>query len=711
MYNIKAQTFEKSYQIGGFGLTSNKGVILTDGNIVQVGNMSSTSQIHDLMVTKINALNGDTLWAKAYHVNNMLLTAINVVEIEKNNLMIAANGTDSGTSNNYHRVVFLQLDSNGILLQNKTFNVTTTYSNMYTTGMRLLPQKQLITMSVSYDSLGIMIQKIGPGGNLQFSKSILLTGTAGLSSGNLFDVIRKGDAYYFLGNANYDGNSPDLLLIKTDTMGNVIWVKSSFSGITATLYIVSGQFISTNDNSLTLALGSGVSTSLITMDTSGVISSFITYGNSSNSGSIFQPYLKSVYQLPGGDILFGGITDLQMNVNIGTHVGKPFLLKTDSVGNILWSKKYTEASNYNSISFCGQATGNEILLGGSAYDIVTQAPYSHPRTYLLRLDSAGHVGSNICGNDTVFTLSGQNQTKVLLPRTYIEKNALNLNNLPISSSSIHPNITNLGMSTGVGIMILPSIICQGSNAIISVNSMNNPGTSPVFNFYVNNVLKQSSNATTYATTTLNNGDLIYCEIVSNAPCVSPTNAQSPFLTAAIYPTVNPGITISASPSTNVIANTPILFTATVTNGGPNPYYSWKKNGVNVWGNSPTYYLSAPANGDVVTCNVSSSTCAPNSIAASNALTITITNPSNVPNHLHNNISMTLFPNPVENDLRLEFDRFIEGQLTIHNVLGSNCFSQSFQGKNLMINMSLASGVYELEIISKEGVGRTKFIKK
>lgn len=707
-----AQTFEKSYQIAGMGLTANKGIMLSDGNIIQVGHFSPTNSFRDLFVTKIRSTNGDTIWAKSFHANGVFLTAMNVVEIDKNNLMITANGTDSGTNNNFHRVVYLQLDSNGSLLQSKTYNVTGNYSNMYSTGLRLLPQQQLISLSVSYDSLGMLIQKFDPNGNFQFSKSILLTGTGGLTNGNLYDVVRKGDAYYFVGNANYDSNSPDLLLVKTDTLGNVQWVKSSFSGINATLYIVSGQFINTNDNSICLALGSGVSTSFVRMDTSGVISSFITYSNSSNSGSIFQPYLKSVFQLANGDILFGGITDMQMNVNLGTHVGRPFLLRTDSIGNILWSKKYAEGSNFNAVTFCGQSAENNFWIGGSAFDFVTLAPSSsHPRLYLMKLDSLGHVGSNICGNDTVFSLNATIQTKVLNNKSFIENNASNLINLPLTESAIHPNITNLGMSTSLGILIQPSVICQGGNAIISATNLINPGTNPVFNFYVNNVLMQSGNATVYNTTALNNGDLITCEIVSNASCVAPATATSPIITAAIYPNVNPSISISANPSTTVNAGSPILFTASVTNAGPNPFYSWKKNGLNVWGNSSTYYLAAPANGDVITCTVTSSACAPNSIASSNALTLTVNGSSGILNNSLPEISISVFPNPVVKEINIDLGSVFEGQLILRNMVGTNCFSQFIQGKSFTINPPLATGVYELVIISKNGVGRTKFIKQ
>jgi hypothetical protein len=308
-------------------------------------------------------------------------------------------------------------------------------------------------------------------------------------------------------------------------------------------------------------------------------------------------------------------------------------------------------------------------------------------------------------------VSATNLSKVLNNEGYVEKNAPNLISLPVTETVLHPNISSLGMNTGVGIIIQPSVICQGSNALISVNSTVNPGTNPVYKFYVNNVLVQTGNASTYNTNSLNNTDQITCEIISNAPCVSPVNAISPALTAAIYPTTNPSITISASPSTTVNTGVPILFTATVTNAGLTPYYSWTRNGIHVGGNSPTYYDAVPINGDVIACSVSSSTCAPISTMGSNTLLLTVNGSSGISNITPATINIALFPNPVENDLHLLFDQELEGQLIIRNVLGSICYGQTVKGKSCIVPLSFAAGFYELEIISKNGVGRTSFLKK
>ena len=69
------------------------------------------------------------------------------------------------------------------------------------------------------------------------------------------------------------------------------------------------------------------------------------------------------------------------------------------------------------------------------------------------------------------------------------------------------------------------------------------------------------------------------------------------------PTPDP-VTISAS-GNDICSGTQVTFTAMVSDDDPSITYQWKKNGYNISGaNSPTYTYT-PANGDVITCVVTS----------------------------------------------------------------------------------------------------------
>jgi hypothetical protein len=80
----------------------------------------------------------------------------------------------------------------------------------------------------------------------------------------------------------------------------------------------------------------------------------------------------------------------------------------------------------------------------------------------------------------------------------------------------------------------------------------------------------------------------------------------------------------STPDTVIRLGESITFTATPTNGGT-PSYQWKKNGVNVGTNSDTYNVT-PANGDVITCVMTSSIeCVTTPTATSNSITMTVLN--------------------------------------------------------------------------------------
>ena len=98
------------------------------------------------------------------------------------------------------------------------------------------------------------------------------------------------------------------------------------------------------------------------------------------------------------------------------------------------------------------------------------------------------------------------------------------------------------------------------------------------------------------------------------------------VTATSSITINPNLAVSVSiaPSSNpVCSSTSVTFTATPTNGGTSPTYQWSVNGSNTGTNSATYSYT-PANGDVITCTLTSNApCATGSPATSNTVTMTV----------------------------------------------------------------------------------------
>ncbi len=176
----------------------------------------------------------------------------------------------------------------------------------------------------------------------------------------------------------------------------------------------------------------------------------------------------------------------------------------------------------------------------------------------------------------------------------------------------------------VNALVTPSVtiapdannVCAGTTVTLTATPVN--GGVPSYQWVVNGV-----NAGTLVTYSYvpSNGDVVYCEMTSTATCASPVMATSADVNMVVNPLVTPSVSI-VSDLNNVCAGTNVTYTATPVNGG-NPVYQWKVNGNNVGTNMATYAYM-PANGDVVTCEMTSDlACVTSATVSSNSINMII----------------------------------------------------------------------------------------
>lgn len=164
-------------------------------------------------------------------------------------------------------------------------------------------------------------------------------------------------------------------------------------------------------------------------------------------------------------------------------------------------------------------------------------------------------------------------------------------------------------------------ICSGSNLTFTATPQNG-GTTPAYQWQVNGV-NSGTNNTIFSTTSLANNDVVSCILTSDLSCVSNNPDTSNTISVTVNPVVAPSVSISAS-ATSICSGTSVTFTATPVNGGT-PSYQWKRNGANVGTNSPVWTTGSIANGNVITCVMTSNQqCVSPSTATSNAITMTVT---------------------------------------------------------------------------------------
>ena len=114
-------------------------------------------------------------------------------------------------------------------------------------------------------------------------------------------------------------------------------------------------------------------------------------------------------------------------------------------------------------------------------------------------------------------------------------------------------------------------------------------------------------------------------------------------TIVVLPISNPALGISED-SSYVCADSTAAFTAAPTDGGPTPLYQWTLNGNPVGANSPNFSSTTLANGDQVSCTLTSdAACLAYPSAASNTVSL------NVVPHVVSAVTIGVSANPICQD--------------------------------------------------------------
>jgi len=166
-----------------------------------------------------------------------------------------------------------------------------------------------------------------------------------------------------------------------------------------------------------------------------------------------------------------------------------------------------------------------------------------------------------------------------------------------------------------------SNICAGSPVTFTATPTNG-GISPVYQWLLNGS-NAGTNSPTFSSSTFANGDVVSCVMTSSYACATPANTTSNSITMNVTPDVIPTISIAASQNT-ICAGTLVTFTAMPINGGNAPVYQWLVNGNNAGTNSTTFSSSNFADGDIVTCIMTSNAgCATPASVTSNSINMSV----------------------------------------------------------------------------------------
>jgi len=200
----------------------------------------------------------------------------------------------------------------------------------------------------------------------------------GSSADGAYSIQQTVDGGYIISahTSSFGAGQHDIYLLKTDDNGDTLWTKN-YGGS-------NGDFLrsvqQTSDEGYvfvaeTLSFGAGsADVYLVKTDSSGNLMWTKTYGGRSSD------YGYSVRQTKDGGYIIGGYTS-----SFGTGMSDVYLIRTDSSGDISWAKTYGGTSSDFGYSVRQTADEGYIIAGytesfGTAGDV-----------YLLRTDSDGNL--------------------------------------------------------------------------------------------------------------------------------------------------------------------------------------------------------------------------------------------------------------------------------------------------------------------------------
>jgi uncharacterized protein YjdB len=162
-------------------------------------------------------------------------------------------------------------------------------------------------------------------------------------------------------------------------------------------------------------------------------------------------------------------------------------------------------------------------------------------------------------------------------------------------------------------------VCAGTSTTFTATGTNG-GTTPTYSWTVNGT--PVATTATYAFVPAN-GDEVKVTYTSSAACASPVSVSA-MINMTVIENLTPSVNIVVSPNDTVCQGSTVTFTATATNGGATPAYSWIVGGALIPTATSSSYSYMPVNGQTVICKLNSSyECALANDVSSNTITMRV----------------------------------------------------------------------------------------
>lgn len=257
-------------------------------------------------------------------------------------------------------------------------------------------------------------------------------------------------------------------------------------------------------------------------------------------------------------------------------------------------------------------------------------------------------------------------------------------------------------------------ICQG-NTVTFIALPANASANPTYKWTRNSSPSVLSTTNTLISTSINNNDVIRCEMTEPSKCGSAYKDTSNEVKMTVLPYLAPSVSITSNPTTPLSPNELITFTALPVNGGNNPKFQWKINNADqVGATNITWATQQLSNNDSVSVIMTSDyRCPQPTTATSNKIKVTVlTGVSNV----KGGTNMQLYPNPNSGRFTVHGNTMLKNgtaELQIMNAVGQLVYKTTAEIKGgeleTVINLSeMANGTYLLKLKAGEQTDAIRF---
>ncbi len=284
-----------------------------------------------------------------------------------------------------------------------------------------------------------------------------------------------------------------------------------------------------------------------------------------------------------------------------------------------------------------------------------------------------------------------------------------------------PSVTSPAVTMTVNPILTPSVVvdqtpdgtlCSGMPASFTALPVHE-GTAPVYVWKKNGIT--IANGISYTDNNLNDGDIITCTLTSNVSCASVSTVTSMNHIVDVGVTNFPQVSITANPGTHLFDGQQVTFTASVTDGGPNPDIYWQKNSVNIPNaHGLTYTTNDLKPGDTIICLVISKyLCAIPNLGKSNKMAITS---ATGVNSTDPNNDIRLYPNPNKGVFTIAGDipASSDAEIQVTDIVGriiykDKMFINHTFSKEIDMQGNILPGTYFLQIKTGEKTMVLRFV--